>query len=142
MATIKRFEEMEAWKLSREMCCKIGKIIDAGNFKNSFKLIGQIEASSGSVMDNIAEGFERGMRGEFIQFLGYSKGSCGEFRSQLYRALDRKYLTESEFEELYSVARRISAMLQKFISYLLQTEIKGVRKKQPSNKKPLNDLNP
>ena len=81
-------------------------------------------------MDNIAEGFERGTRAEFIQFLGYSKGSCGEFRSQLYRALDRKYITQNEFEELLVLATRISAMIQKFIEYLQQTSIKGVRKKE------------
>lgn len=129
MATIKRFEEIEAWKVSRELCDKLSSIIEAGSFRNSYKLIGQIEGSAGSVMDNIAEGFERGTKGEFIQFLGYSKGSCGEFRSQLYRAFDRKYLTQEEFDELYKMAVRISAMLQKLIEYLQKTEIKGIRKK-------------
>ncbi len=129
MATIKRFEEIDAWKIARELCLKIGTIIDEGSFKKSYRLIAQIESSSGSIMDNIAEGFERGTRAEFIQFLGYSKGSCGEFRSQLYRAGDRKYLTEKQFDELYSLTVRISAMLQKLIEYLQKTEVKGVRKK-------------
>lgn len=129
MATINRFEEIDAWKVGRELCLKIGVIIDKGNFKKSFRLIDQIEGSSGSIMDNIAEGFERGTRAEFIQFLGYAKGSCGEFRSQLYRAVDRKYLTQIQFDELYVLAVRISAMLQKLISYLQKTDVKGVRKK-------------
>ena len=129
MATIRRFEEIDAWKVAREMCLKIGTIIDEGAFKKSYRLIAQVESSSGSIMDNIAEGFERGTRAEFIQFLGYSKGSCGEFRSQLYRASDRKYLTQEQFDELYSLAVRISAMLQKLIEYLQKTEVKGVRKK-------------
>jgi four helix bundle protein len=129
MATIKRFEEIDAWKIARELCLKIGTIIDEGSFKKSYRLIAQIESSSGSIMDNIAEGFERGTRAEFIQFLGYSKGSCGEFRSQLYRAGVRKYLTEKQFDELYSLTVRISAMLQKLIEYLQKTEVKGVRKK-------------
>ena len=92
------------------------------------KLIHQIEGASGSVMDNIAEGFERGTKLEFIQFLGYSKGSCGEFRSQLYRSFDRNYLTDEEFTELYQLAIRISGLLQKFIEYLLKTEIAGNRR--------------
>ena len=129
MATIKRFEEIDAWKVARELCLKIGSIIDEGSFNKSYRLIAQIEGSSGSIMDNIAEGFERGTRAEFIQFLGYSKGSCEEFRSQLYRASDRKYLSQKQFDELYLLAVRISAMLQKLIEYLQKTEVKGVRKK-------------
>ena len=69
-------------------------IIREKKFEHNFRLINQIEGSSGSIMDNIAEGFERGTRNEFIVFLGYSKGSCGELRSQLYRALDRKYIEQ------------------------------------------------
>lgn len=129
MATIKRFEEIDAWKISRELCLKIGKTIDEGKFKRSFRLIDQIEGFSGSIMDNIAEGFERGTRAEFIQFLGYAKGSCGELRSQLYRALDREYLTKELFEQLYILAVRISAIIQKLIAYLQKSEVKGVRKK-------------
>ena len=129
MATIKRFEDIQAWKLARELSKKIGTIIDEGRFKKSFRLISQIEGSSGSIMDNIAEGFERGTRNEFIQFLGYSKGSCGEFRSQLYRAFDRNYLEKKEFDELYQLAINTGGMLHKFIAYLLQTEIKGQRTK-------------
>ncbi|MBX2932619.1 MAG: four helix bundle protein [Ferruginibacter sp.] len=129
MATIKRFEDLDAWKISRELCSKIGEIIDKELFKKNYRLIGQIEGSSGSIMDNIAEGFERGTRAEFIQFLGYSKGSCGEFRSQLYRALDRRYITVLEFEELFILSVRVSAMIQKFIEYLQKTEVKGIRRK-------------
>ena len=129
MATIKRFEDLDVWKVSRDLCDKLGFIIDNDALKRNFRLIGQIEGSSGSIMDNIAEGFERGMKGEFITFLGYSKGSCGELRSQLYRALDRKYITKEQFEELYCLVVRISIMLQKFINYLLQSNVKGLRKK-------------
>jgi four helix bundle protein len=131
MATIKHFEDVEAWKLGREISDKIGTLIDNGMFKNNYRLIGQIEGSSGSIMDNIAEGFERGTRAEFITFLGYSKGSCGEFRSQLYRAVDRHYINQEQFKEFYSLSARISAMLQKFILYLQKTNIPGERKKPP-----------
>ena len=80
-------------------------------------------------MDNIAEGFERGTRREFIQFLGYSKGSCGELRGQLYRMLDRNYINKEQFDEFYSMAVRISTMLQKFIRYLQKTKIEGERRR-------------
>ena len=129
MATIKRFEELDSWKLSRELCKKVGKMIDEGKLKKNYGLIHQVERSTGSVMDNIAEGFERGIRGEFITFLGYSKGSFGEFRSQLYRMLDRNYISTAEFDDLTSLCRRVSAMLRKFIEYLQKTSIQGSRKK-------------
>jgi four helix bundle protein len=129
MATIKSFEEMESWKLARELCQKVGKIIDDGRLKRNFRLIDQLEGSSGSIMDNIAEGFERGTRAEFLTFLGYSKGSCGEFRSQAFRSLDRNYFSQEDFNEFVNLSKRISAMLQKFIEYLKKTPLKGVRKK-------------
>ena len=132
MATIKTFEDIESWKKARELCNLIGKIIDEGKFKNSFRLINQVEGSSGSVMDNIAEGFERGTRAEFIQFLGYAKGSCGELRSQLYRAFDRNFITTEEFENLKTLALNISGLIQNFISYLQNSEVAGVRKKAAS----------
>lgn len=130
MASIKRFEDMEAWKLSRKLCLLLGKLIDNGVFKTNYRLTNQIEGSSGSIMDNISEGFERGTRAEFIQFLGYSKGSCGELRSQLYRSLDRNYIAQSQFDELYITAVKISAMIQKLIEYLQKTTVQGIGKKQ------------
>lgn len=130
MAAIKRFEDLESWQLARQLCDRIGKIIDKGRFAKSYRLISQVEASSGSIMDNIAEGFERGTRGEFLTFLGYSKGSCGEFRSQMYRALDRCYISQDEFTDLCTMGKRISAMLQALIKYLQKTPVKGLRKKE------------
>ena len=133
MATIKQFEDIESWKVARKLCSRIGVLIESGSLKRIYKLIEQIEGSSGSIMDNIAEGFERGTRSEFIQFLGYSEGSCGELRSQLYRALDRNYVSQQQFDEFYVLAVRISAMIQKLIEYLQHTNFKGVRKKEPLN---------
>jgi len=124
MATIKRFEDIISWQKARELNKLIGDITDLGKFKRSYKLIDQIESSSGSIMDNIAEGFERGGNKEFIQFLYISKGSCGEFRSQLYRALDRHYLTQVEFDLLYNLAKEIIILLQKLVDYLHKSEMK------------------
>ncbi|MBO9659014.1 MAG: four helix bundle protein [Chitinophagaceae bacterium] len=97
MATIKKFEDIISWKEARELNRLMGKIIDSGKFKNNYRLINQIEGAAGSIMDNIAEGFEREGNKEFIQYLSIAKASCGELRSQLYRALDRRYITQNEF---------------------------------------------
>ena len=132
MATIKKFEEIVSWQKARELNKILGKHIDAGKFKSSYKLINQIEGSAGSIMDNIAEGFERSGNREFLQFLYISKGSCGEFRSQLYRVLDRGYLADTEFEELYNFAMETIVLLQKLINYLEQSELKGTKFKNRS----------
>jgi four helix bundle protein len=88
MATIRRFEDLNVWQKARDLSKVIYLKSIKGSFSKDFALKDQINAASGSVMDNIAEGFERDGRLEFIQFLSYSKGSAGEVRSQLYRAYD------------------------------------------------------
>lgn len=102
MATIKRFEDIESRKLASQLTERMGQLID--------------------------EGFERGSRKEFILFPGYAKGSAGEFRSQLYRALNRNYITKKPFDTLYEMSVNISGKLQKLIEYLLKTNIAGTRK--------------
>ena len=129
MAAIGRFEEIVSWKESRKLNHVIGELIDTGKFKNSYRLINQVEGSAGSIMDNIAEGFERGGNKEFIQFLYIAKGSCGELRSQLYRALDRKYILQDEFDSFSVQAMKISSLIQKLINYLETTETKGIKYK-------------
>lgn len=134
MATIKRFEEIVSWQKARELNKIIGEHIDQGKFQRSYKLINQIESSAGSIMDNIAEGFERSGNREFLQFLYISKGSCGEFRSQLYRAFDRNYLEQKEFDELFNMALEVIILLQKLINYLEQSEIEGPKYKNRKKK--------
>lgn len=129
MATFKCFEEIKAWQKARLLNQKIGHYIDSGRFKNNYRLIGQIEGSAGSIMSNIAEGFERSGNKEFIQLLYISKGSCGEFRSQLYQAIDREYIGEEEFQELKREAVEMSFILSKLIQYLEQSEFKGSKYK-------------
>lgn len=86
MAKITRFEELEIWKMSRDICQYVDFLIQTTTLKSNYALRDQIDRSSGSIMDNIAEGFERNGNREFIQFLSIAKGSCGEVKSQSYRA--------------------------------------------------------
>lgn len=133
MSTITKFEEIISWQEARELNKTIGKLIDEKRFAHNFRLINQIEGSAGSIMDNIAEGFERSGNKEFIQFLYISKGSCGELRSQLYRALDRNYITQTEFDNISLHAMKISSLIQKFINYLEGSLLKGNKYKNREN---------
>jgi four helix bundle protein len=101
VATFKTFEDIEAWQKARELSKSIYEITIIGNFSKDYSLKDQINRSAGSVMDNIAEGFERGGNREFIQFLAIAKGSIGEVRSQLYRAKDRNYIEPENFNQLF-----------------------------------------
>lgn len=125
MATIERFEDLDIWKEARIISNKIFKISVETDLKNDFELRNQIRNSSGSVMDNIAEGFERGGNLEFRQFLSITKGSAGETRSQLYRLLDSNYIENNEFEELKSDLEKLSGKITNFIKYLNNNNFKG-----------------
>ena len=127
MATFSSFEEIEAWKLSRVLADKIYKSTLDGSFSRDYKLRDQINGSSGSVMDNIAEGFERDGTREFIQFLAIAKGSVAETRSQLYRALDRGHISKEQFEELKNESLIISKKISSLIKYLNNTNLKGIK---------------
>ena len=125
MSKIEKFEDIIAWQKARELCKTIKFLTKKELFSRDFKLIDQILDSSGSIMDNIAEGFERGGNKEFVQHLFISKGSCGETKSQLYRALDSDYIYNNEFNETYTKADEVARLLEGFIKYLQSTEIKG-----------------
>ena len=125
MATINTFEELEIWQLSREICQDVWDLFEKTTLGKDFELKNQMNRSSGSIMDNIAEGFERNGRREFINFLSYSKGSCGELRSQLYRAFDRKHINNDEFEFLKIKTVTESKKIGAFMSYLVKSDNKG-----------------
>ena len=129
MATFKRFEDIEAWQKARLLSQQINAITKYPNFREDPDLKRQIKRSAGSAMDNIAEGFERGGKKEFIQFLSISKGSVGETRSQLYRALDQEFITKDQFEEIYFLAEEIGKMLEGLMSYLQGSDFKGTKYK-------------
>ncbi|WP_445748250.1 four helix bundle protein [Polaribacter sp.] len=134
MATIKVFEDLEIWKLSRVLCEDINIVANNSELKKDYRLYNQIDGSSGSIMDNIAEGFERNGNKEFIQFLSIAKASCGETRSQLYRVFDRKYVNENDFNKLKEQTIVLSKMIGGFITYLKNSEFQGSKYK--SEQKP------
>ena len=111
--------------MGREICQDVWDKFENTSLGRDFELRNQMNGSSGSIMDNIAEGFERNGRKEFIQFLSYSKGSCGELRSQLYRAFDRKHISKEEFEFLKVKTITESKKIGSFMSYLVKSDIKG-----------------
>ena len=98
-------------------------------YKDDPDLRRQLKRSSGSAMDNIAEGFERGGKKEFIQFLSISKGSVGETRSQLYRSIDNELISQQQFDELILIAEEVSKMLEGLMSYLRGSDLKGPKYK-------------
>ncbi len=125
MGTIKQFEDLEIWIKSREICNRIFEIREKSDLKKDYRLFDQINGSSGSIMDNIAEGFERNGNKEFRQFLSIAKASCGETRSQFYRVLDRKYITQEEFDTEHEKLIMLSKQIGGFMSYLQQSDLKG-----------------
>ena len=100
----KGFEDLLVWQKARQICSDIYVITQTESFKYDTRFVQQIRSSSGSIMDNIAEGYERGGNKEFSNFLYLAKGSCGELRSQIIRAHDVRHIDDPTFEELYKKA--------------------------------------
>ncbi|HEY1167192.1 MAG TPA: four helix bundle protein [Chitinophaga sp.] len=125
MATVYRFEELKIWQDARRLAKMVFEITKNAPFNNDFRFRDQIRAASGSVMDNIAEGFERSSKLEFINFLSIAKGSSGETRSQLYRALDQKYTPTATALELIKEYDSLASKISTFISYLNQDSVRG-----------------
>ena len=129
MASVKDFEELAIFQKARELSKKIYPVTNREVFKSDYRFVQQIRAAAGSIMDNIAEGYERIGNKEFLNFLYIAKGSCGEVRSQLIRANDIGYLTPEEYEELYSECRKLSAGIMNFIKEIKASDITGAKYK-------------
>lgn len=129
MSAVKDFEELAIFQKARELSKKIYPVTNREGFKSDYRFVQQIRAAAGSIMDNIAEGFERTGNKEFLNFLYIAKGSCGEVRSQLIRANDVGYLTPEEYEELYTKCRKLSAGIMNFIKEIKASDITGAKYK-------------
>jgi four helix bundle protein len=125
MATIKNFEEIEAWQKARELGRTVYAFSAKGAFGRDYALRDQIRRSVISIISNIAEGFERGGSAEFSQFLAIAKGSAGEVEAQLYIALDQGYITEEEFNSIRAMALSTRKLISGLMKYLKQSGLKG-----------------
>ena len=118
MGTIKSFEEFEVWNTARDITCRIYSLTKLKAFSADFALRDQIRRASISIMFNIAEGYESQTESVFVKHLGIAKGSAGEVRSQLYIALDQKYIENAEFKALTDECKRVSRQIASLIRYL------------------------
>jgi four helix bundle protein len=115
---IERFEDIRAWQGARVLTNMVYDASDRGPFAKDFGLRDQIRRAAGSTMHNISEGFDAGSDAEFIRFLKYARRSASEVQSQLYVALDRRYITQEQFQRLYDQATSVKKLINAFIGYL------------------------
>ena len=118
MAKIERFEDLQSWQKARQLANLIYDLTEHQNFAKDFRLRGQIQDAAGSVMHSIAEGFDAGTNPEFIRFLKMSRRSASEVQSELYLALDRKYIIQEELTKAYNLATETKRLINGIIAYL------------------------
>jgi four helix bundle protein len=115
---IEQFEDIQGWQEARALTKMIYELTNRYPFKRDLKLCGQVQDASVSIMANIAEGFDRQSKKEFVKFLYYASGSASEVQSHLYVSLDQKYISDKDFQETYNQARKTKALINGFIAYL------------------------
>ena len=118
MAKIERFEDLQSWQKERKLANVVYDLTDQGDFTKDFELRNQIRRASGSAMHNIVEGFDAGTNPEFIRFLRMARRSVSEIQSQLYLALDRKYIKEDDLKLAYDLATEVKRLVNGMIGYL------------------------
>ena len=122
MAQYNSFEDLPIWKKSRFIANAIYDVSTLAAFATDYGLRDQIRRAAASTMSNIAEGFDRESNKEFIRFLSIAKASMSEVRSQLFLALDRKYVTPEEHPKLSDQLKRVGAEIAGFVHYLSQNK--------------------
>ena len=131
MPKAKRFEDLSIYQMARDLCKEVYAITKDGEFHKDSRFVQQIHASSGSVMDNIAEGFEREGNKEFVNFLYIAKGSCGEVRSQIIRATDVGFIDKDTATRLYNDCMGLSKAISAFIKSIKTSDYRGSKHLDP-----------
>lgn len=119
---IEKFEDIRAWQQARELANLVYDLTETGSFAKDYRLRDQIQGAAGSIMHNIAEGFDDGSDPEFIRFLKYSRRSASEVQSEIYLALDRKYVSPQDFQRVYDMATTTKKSINAFIAYLRKSK--------------------
>ncbi len=127
MASFERFEDLDNWKLSKDVANQVYDVTSIGKFSQDYVLRDQVRRAVVSIFSNIAEGFERNGNKEFLQFLSIAKASCGEVRAQLIFANDRDYISSEQYEALVKNLVSLSSQIGGFIKYLRQSDLKGMK---------------
>ncbi len=122
MAKITRFEDLQSWQKGRQLANLIYDLTEHPKFSKDFRLCSQVQDAAGSAMHNIAEGFDSGTNPEFIRFLKMSRRSASEVQSELYLALDRKYITRAELTSAYNLATETKKLINGMIAYLRKSK--------------------
>jgi four helix bundle protein len=130
MATIQKFEDLICWQKAREYCKTIYSLTEKACYNTDYRFKSQFNSSAGSIMDNIAEGYEREGNKEFLQFLSIAKASLAENKSQTYRSFDRNFIDQEEFEATSKLANELKLILDGFMNYLRNCDIKGIKFKK------------
>lgn len=133
MTNVTAFYDLIMWQKARALVKKLYPVFTTGAFGGDFPLRNQINRSSGSIMDNIAEGFDRDGKREFIQFLTISKGSASETLSQLFRAYDRNYISEQDLCQFKNDIREITRLIGGMIKKLNSSEYRGHKFSSPAS---------
>ncbi len=120
MEKVRRFEDLEVFQRARTLCKEIYQLTAVEPFANDYRFVQQVRASAGSIMDNIAEGYEQNGNKEFVNFLYISKGSTGEVRSQITRAYDVQFIDETVYNQLYNEVQELGRMLYNLIMAIKQ----------------------
>ena len=125
MSKAQCFEDLTIFQMARSLCKEVYDITKNGDFKKDARFVQQIHASAGSVMDNIAEGYEREGNKEFMNFLYIAKGSCGEVRSQIIRASDVGFIDNDTSTRLYNDCIGLSKAISAFVKSLKTSGYRG-----------------